>query len=165
MNLLTVQLVILSQLTLVKGLYVIQLQLLGYDNPTQERIVCFFTPSFQCFFPCCDDGSGPCTNGDRRCDTFFTYCLRPLNTTERGCSSTSGNVLQSDVNENDAAVNFSQSTVLGLSKPINLPGLTNDWNVSVLIVCMMCTIIIMLFYMHAGCSNIYRGQRQGQWKH
>ena len=71
-------------------------------------------------------------NGNRRCDTFFTYCLRPLNTTGFDCGSSSGSEIQSGVNENDAAVNFSQSTVLGLSNPINLPGLTNDWNVSVL---------------------------------
>ena len=42
-------------------------------------------------------------------------------------------MIQSDVNENDAAVNFSQSTVLGLSNPLNFPGLTNDWKVSVLV--------------------------------
>ena len=41
-------------------------------------------------------------------------------------------MIQSDVNENDAVVNFSRSTFLGLSNPINVSGLTNDWNVSVL---------------------------------
>ena len=117
-------------LLLVKGLYVLQLEILGYDNPTQQRISC---NRFVCFGVCCDDGSGPCTNGDRRCDTFFTYCLRPLNATGSGCGSpSSGHEIQSDVNVNDAAVDFSQSTVLGLSNPINFSGLTNDWNVSVL---------------------------------
>ena len=127
---LTVQLLLLSQFTLVKGLYILQLQLLGYNNPTQQRIN--FCNSNQCFGPCCDAGSGPCRNGDRRCDTFFTYCLRPLDTLVFGCGSSNGSEIQSDVNEDDAAVNFSQSTVLGLSNPINFPGLTNDWNVSVL---------------------------------
>ena len=130
-NLLMLQLLLLSQLALVEGLYILQLQLLGYNNPTQQRIG--FCNSNQCFGPCCD-GSGSCTNGDRRCDTFFTYCLRPLDMLGFGCGSSSGSEIQSDVNENDAAVNFSQSTVLGLSNPINFPGLTNDWNVSVLIV-------------------------------
>jgi hypothetical protein len=123
------------QLTLVKGLYILQLQLIGYVNPTQQRITGCNINDFQCFGTCCDAGTGACTNGDRRCDTFFTYCLRPLGTTEFGCGSSSGSVIQSDVNENDAAVNFSQSTVLGLTNPINLPGLTNAWNVSVLVVC------------------------------
>ena len=127
------QLLILSQFALVKGLYVLQLQLLGYSNPTQER---FFCNNDGCridldFGPCCDGGSGPCTNGDRRCDSFFIFCLRPLDTPGFDCDPNSGSEIQSDVNENDAAVNFSQSTVLGLSNPINLPGLTNDWNVSV----------------------------------
>ena len=42
--------------------------------------------------------------------------------------------MQSDVNVNDADIDFSQSTVLGLNNPLNLPGLTNDWNMSVLII-------------------------------
>jgi hypothetical protein len=77
-------------------------------------------------------------NGDKRCDTFFTYCLRSLGTSGFGCGSSSGSVIQSSVNENDAAVDFSQSN---LSNPINLPGLTNDWNVSVLIVCLQLIIL------------------------
>jgi Notch-like protein len=53
-----------------------------------------------------------------------------------GCGFDNEHVTQSDVNENDAVINFSQniSTILGLNNPLNLPGLTNDWNVSVLIV-------------------------------
>ena len=40
--------------------------------------------------------------------------------------------IQSEVNQNDAAIDFSQSTILGLSNPVVIPGLTNDWNVSYL---------------------------------
>jgi hypothetical protein len=149
MNLLTMQLLILSQLTLVKGLYVIQLQLLGYDNPTQQRIFCNSDRCFLTFGVCCDDGGGSCGNGNRRCDTFFIYCLRPLGTNGFDCGSNSGSEIQSGVNENDAVINFSQSTVLGLSNPINLPGLTNDWNVSVLVVHIVFAVItlVILYYM------------------
>ena len=158
------QLLILSQFALVKGLYVLQLQLLGYSNPTQQRLFC---DNNVCSLDldlgqCCDGGSGPCTNGNKRCDSFFTYCLRPLGTSGFNCGSSSGSEIQSGVNWNDAAVNFSQSTVLGLTNPINFPGLTNDWNVSIFIVCMFA--IIILFCMPAGCSTICRGQRQGWWK-
>ena len=156
------QLLILSQFALVEGLYVLQLQLLGYDNPTQERLFCNddVCSSDLDLGQCCD-GSGTCTNGGRRCDTFFIFCLRPLGTLVFGCGFSSAIVIQSDVNENDAVINFSQSTILGLSNPINFPGLTNDWNVSR---CSShacsCTIKIFII-LYAGCSTICRGQRLG----
>ena len=162
MNLLLImQLLILSQFALVEGLYVLQLQLLGYSNPAQKRLFCNddLCSSDLDLGRCCDGGSGPCTNGDRRCDSFFTYCLRPLGTPGFNCGSRSGSEIQSDMNENNAAVDFSRSTVLGLTNPINFPGLTNDWNVSVFVVCMFA--IIILFCMPAGYSTICSDQRQG----
>ena len=108
-----------SQLTLIEGLYILQVQLLDYNNPTQQAVV-----SGQ--FACCDGCIGTFR---RRCDTFFIFCLRPLDTTGLGCGSSSGSEIQSGVNVNDADIDYSGSTVLGLNNPLNLPGLTNDWNV------------------------------------
>ena len=112
-----------------EGLYILQAQLLDYDNPNQLSFHCSNQSEF-CQVDCCD-GRQDCVSGNRRCDTFFTFCLRPLGTTGFGCGSpSSGSEIQSEVNQNDAAIDFSQSTFLGLSNPIVIPGLTNDWNVS-----------------------------------
>ena len=113
-----------------EGLYILQAQLLDYDNPNQLSVHC----NVFCQVDCCDGMQmQDCVSGNRRCDTFFTFCLRPLGTTGRGCDSpSSGSEIQSEVNQNDAAIDFSQSTILGLSNPIVIPGLTNDWNVSYL---------------------------------
>ena len=107
------------------------MQLNDYSNPNQLRIV--FCPPLQggsvCNYVCCDSGPGACTSGGRRCDTFFIFCLRPLRAgSGLGCNS--GTVLQSRVNVNDATIDFSQSSFLGLNNPFTLPGLTNNWNVS-----------------------------------
>ena len=108
----------------------LQAQIHSFVNPNQRSTHC---NQFGCWRACCDDGSREtCSSGERRCDTFFIFCLRPLDTDDfEGCSSNSGSVIRSEVNENGVpAIDFSQSTFLGLSNPINLPGLTNDWNVS-----------------------------------
>ena len=150
-------LTILTMLTLVEGLYIIQTQLHSYDNPTQQRLRACIND--RCFVAgCCDAGEGNCTSGERRCDTFFVFCLRPLGIAEYrlGCGSNGGSVIQSDVNVNDAAINFSQSSFLGLNNPVDLPGLTNDWNVS-------CTRYNHCMHVHnniiivkyAGCSIVY----------
>ena len=121
------------QLGLVEGRYIIQVQLNDYNNPDQRLATSCNPPGgFECVFGvCCDGGLGARISGDRRCDTFFVYCLRPLSTgSQLGCGSGSGRVIRSDVNENDATLDSSQSTVLGLSNPFTLPGLTNNWNMS-----------------------------------
>ena len=121
----------MSQLTfkLVEGLYNVQVQLHGYENPSQQRVTC--NQVGQCFGTCCDGGDGACTSGASRCDTFFIFCLRPSGSSESGCGSTSsGSVMQSNENINDATIDFSQSTFLGLSNPLVFQGLTNIWNVS-----------------------------------
>ena len=118
-----------TQLTLVEGLYTLQAQLLGYDNPNQLRFN--GCNNGGCFTECCD-GTGTCTNGFRRCDTFFIFCLRPFGSgNPLSCGSSSGSEMQSNVSiDADATFDFSQSTFLGLSNPLVFQGLTNTWNVS-----------------------------------
>ena len=132
--------IVLTLFTVVEGLYIVQTQIHGYDNPTQWRfLIC---GNSQCFSAggCCDIGEGNCTSGERRCDTFFIFCLRPLGISPRliGCGSNTSSVIQSDVNMNDAAINFSRSSFLGLNNPFTLPGLTNSWNVSCTIIANHC---------------------------
>ena len=58
-----------------------------------------------------------CTSGNRQCDTFFIFCLRSLSAgSESGCNN--GMVLRSDVNMNDATIDFSQGSFLGLNNPV-----------------------------------------------
>ena len=73
---------------------------------------------------CCDDFNefDSCT-GDRLCDSYFTYCLRPLQRTGRGCP----NNRTSTVNTDDRYINFFNATVLGLPNPLLLPGLTEAY--------------------------------------
>ena len=123
---------LLTMFTVVGGLYIVQTHTHDYDNPTQRRLLT--CSNNQCFAAagCCDTGEGNCTSGERRCDTFFIFCLRPLRTIipGLGCGSNTGSVIQSDVNMNDTAIDFSRSSFLGLNNPFTLPGLTNNWNVS-----------------------------------
>lgn len=124
-----VYIIVISQLALAEGLYVLQTQIHSFVNPDQESLHC---NQSGCSVACCDNGPGACGVGERRCDTFFIFCLRPFNTEGfaiGGCGS-SGSVMQSNVNMDDASLDFSQSSFLGLSNPVRLPGLTNDWNVS-----------------------------------
>ena len=121
---------LVSQLTLVKGLYIVQVQLHDYDNPTQQRFL--GCNANECFTGCCD-GSGVCTSGFRRCDTRFFFCLRPaLNSpVTTDCDPNNNSVMQSNVeNDNDENFDFTQSTFLGLTNPLIFQGLTNAWNVS-----------------------------------
>ena len=86
---------IMSQLTfkLVEGLYNIQVQLHGYENPSQLRVTDCNIDG--CSTACCD-GTGTCTSGGRRCDTFFIFCLRPFESSDSsGCGSSSGSVMVS----------------------------------------------------------------------
>ena len=124
---------LVSQLTLVEGLYIVQVQLHGYDNPTQQRFIsCNETRCLQTLtVGCCDgDIDGECTSDNRRCDTNFLFCLRPLNS-QFGCDSNRDDVMQSNFQfNNDANFDFTRSTFLGLNNPLVFQGLTNAWNVS-----------------------------------
>ena len=119
-----------------EGLYFLQARVNNFSNPNQRSFRDCNEDGLCSFFLCCDDrdlGSCGFSTGAERCDTFFVFCLRPLGTTGFGCGSNtnSGSVIRSDVNENDATtIDFSQNSFLGLSNPVNLTGLTNNWNVS-----------------------------------
>ena len=121
---------------LVKGRYLIEVELFGYDNPTQTCQNCrpgqFVDPG------CCDhhDRSICTSNGDR-CDSFFIYCLRTIGST--GICSYFGNQM-SLVNPEDGIIDFNQSLVLGLDNPLQLQGLTDAYeNVSSL--CLVCLLM------------------------
>lgn len=86
---------------------------------------------------CSDDELGCCDNydvrscvGGNRCDTYFEYCLLPLETaitTDRiWCTP----VATSTVLLDDGPIDFTQSVVLGLSNPLQLSGISNAWSVS-----------------------------------
>ena len=113
----------------IKGLYLLEVRLYGYNNPTGRCQACVSvrTPEQM---GCCDrHNTTEC--GNLLCDTYFDYCLRSLGSSEKGQVGCSyfGNV-RSTANRNDGLIDFSRSTVLGLDNPLILPGLTNDWNVS-----------------------------------
>ena len=114
---------------IVQGLYLVEVRLLGYENPTQR---CLSNGGQR--LSCCDDfrRQDRCTDGDRECDSYFIYCLRAFQTRdsqEGGCPN-SDRTVTSDVNTDDGMIDFSQSTVLGLNNPFQLQGLTEDYRVS-----------------------------------
>ena len=123
---------------IVEGLYQVEVRLLGYENPTGRCQGCPFHNGFR---SCCDsfNRNDRCTDGDRGCDSYFTYCLRPFgNQTSQdggGCSDRDNSeIMTSQANENDGGVNFFQSTVLGLGNPFLFQGLTNNYMVSACLV-------------------------------
>ena len=105
-------------------------RLFGYNNPTGRCQACAINDDG--LHRCCDSQSTfSICNGNRLCDSFFIYCLRPLNTSsiaEEGCSGFES--MTSNVNRNDGPVDFENPTVLGLPNPLLLPGLTEIYMVS-----------------------------------
>ena len=104
-----------------------EVRLLGYENPTQRCRECRLINNLR---SCCDDFSrnDQCTEGDRECDSYFIYCLRPFGTSnaqEGGCSNFEKMV--SSVHTDDGMIDFSQSEVLGLDNPLHLRGLRDDY--------------------------------------
>ena len=105
---------------LVEGRYVVEVRLNGYTNPTGQCWGCL---------TCCDiDLHFGCT-GERRCDSYFNYCLRPFGD-EQLDSCSASEYTTSSFNSNDGPLNFSQSRVLGLSNPLVLSGLKSAYQVS-----------------------------------
>ena len=98
----------------------VEVRLFGYENPTGRCEEC---PRGRNMEPrrCCDDFSrdSNCFQGDRECDSYFTYCLRPFDTTDSDCSTYE--TVTSTVNTDDGPLDFSHSTVLGLPNPLQLP--------------------------------------------
>ena len=82
---------------------------------------------------CCDDfESRRCTTLNRgsRCETYFEYCLLPLNTVASGGPISCTVRARSNPATDDSAINFAQSTVLGLSNPLVFREPSSAWNVS-----------------------------------
>ena len=101
-----------------------EVELFGYNNPTQTCQDCrsggpFANPG------CCDRHDRDICNGGDRCDSYFFYCLRTIGTTGRNCSYIGNRV--SIANVNDGQINFNQSSVLDLENPLQLQGLTNAY--------------------------------------
>ena len=108
-----------------------EVRLLGYENPTQRCQECrAFRSGVK---SCCDYyyRSTPC-DGDRKCDSYFMYCLRPLQSQDfqEGSCSNSDRTVTSAVNTDDEMIDFTQSKVLGLNNSFQLQGLTEDYRVS-----------------------------------
>ena len=117
---------------IVQGLYQVELRLLGYENPTQTS--CGNSGHRRC---CDSTGTSGCTEW-RRCDSYFTYCLRSFgneSSQEGGCFDTNEKMISSinTDDRDDESIDFSQSTVLGLDNPFHLQGLSNDYTVSSLV--------------------------------
>ena len=106
--------------------YEIVVMIGGYTNPYHGRQSC---SNSACLRVCCDghDGSGNC----HRCDSFFIYCLRNFDTLTADCPE-GGTVMRSNVNPDDASIDFSQNTVLGLDNPLVFQGINHTWNVSII---------------------------------
>ena len=119
--------------------------MLNYSNPTGRCQGCpqDLSNNVSIVRSCCDAGSmftGPCDDF-RGCDSYFIYCLRPLNSTaEGGCTKFENQT--STANMEDGPIDFSQSTVLGLANPLLLQGLTDAYTVSLAYI-EMCKISIL----------------------
>ena len=116
-----------------------------YTNPHHSRLsTCNFS---RCFKTCCDghDGSGRCYH----CDSFFTYCLRHVDTLTADCPE-GGTIMRSDVNPNNKSIDFSQNTVLGLDNPLVFHGLNDTWNVSINFIHMFTAILEALINKYAS---------------
>ena len=112
---------------LVQGRYLVEVRLNGYSNPTGKcNSQACFTDSGQ---TCCDSDDTNNCRGRERCDSYFIYCLRPLGEVDLGCTG-NGTRAVSQYNEDDKTdIDFSHSTVLGLSNPQNLSGLGDAYKV------------------------------------
>ncbi len=108
---------------LVSADYVLQVEMVSYSHPSNTRSD----------GQCCDPGNGGgCTKGEL-CDTYFIYCLMPRSSTATECPNTApGFTAVSNVRTDGAAIDFSQPTVLGLSNPFNLTGISTAWEVMII---------------------------------
>ena len=101
--------------------------LLGYQNPTQMCQQCVSNGQRRC----CDSNEISGCIAWRRCDTYFTYCLRTFgdeDSQEGACPDPLGT--RSSKNIDDQPTDFSQARVLGLDNPFRLQGLRSDYMVS-----------------------------------
>ena len=111
---------------IVKGHYIVEVRLFGYSIPSGKCQECVNSAGL---LRCCDSFETEDCSNDRQCDSYFIYCLRPVNTSsiEEGCSGFEN--IMSNSNRNDGPVNFQNNIVLGLPNPLLLPGLTDNYTV------------------------------------
>ena len=112
------------------GLYVVEVQLFDYNNPTGTCQGCPPPPGSDGRHSCCDDLNSfdQCDRGSRfrLCDSYFIYCLRPLGSDGEGCSNYR-NRTSTGNDQDDPQLDFSQSVVLGLENPLVLEGSTETY--------------------------------------
>ena len=117
----------------VHGLYLLEVRLNGYENRDGKCIGCprrMNTDASSCY----DDFGrfGDCNHPDRACDSYFIFCLKTFGTwRERyNCQQNYEGTRVISVNVNDALLDYTYKTVLGLENPFLLPGLTEEYKVS-----------------------------------
>ena len=106
---------------------------------------------------CCDDFAGRrCTTPNRgsRCETYFEYCLLPLNTIASNGPVPCTVRARSNPATDDSAINFAQSTVLGLSNPLVLREPSSAWNVSYTTLCIKSLRLLTLLLSKISEKNI-----------
>ena len=105
------------------GDYDIIVRIYNYTNPTN-------TGAFRGADRCCDwDRQDGVCSTSRRCDNIFTFCVKTLDDSADGTSSCMSDLMTSQTNDNDALIDFTGSTWLGLDNPLRLTGITTAWQV------------------------------------
>ena len=104
--------------------YVVEVLMQSYNNPTNR--------AEGQGGDCCDSnlvGSDSACTGFMLCDSYFIFCLRPLHTspTQRGCDTPN---ITSEVASNNASIDFTQTTFLGIANPFHLNA-SGSWQVRV----------------------------------
>ena len=117
---------------LVQGRYQLEVRLNRYVNQEGKCIGrCPRDPS-NTTHSCCDDFRrfSNC-GGDRRCDSYFFFCLRPFGSERQryDCQSFYNDTKMTSVNDDDRPIDFTSEMVLGLENPFLLPGLTEEYEV------------------------------------
>ena len=133
---------------LVKGDYILRVQVSDYSNPRSTCVECRDNEDDP--LGCCDNNSETECSISQRCDNEFFYCLLPragatltLDTimesrtindaTDRGealgCLQPS-TALRSGRNLNDAPIDFLSETVLDLPNPLEFQIEAEEWEVS-----------------------------------
>ena len=115
----------------VQGLYLLEVTLNGYENRDGRCIDC---PQRSIIHSCYDDfGRFDDWNlSYLACDSYFVFCLRIFNTRwgRFNCQENYKGTRVTSANINDAPLDYTNKTVLGLENPFLLPGLTEDYKVS-----------------------------------
>ncbi len=109
------------------GDYVIIVRIHDYSNPRNTGV-------YRGLDNCCDDtrpSGGVCNTTIGRCDNRFTFCMKTLGDSADGTTSCMSEVLMTSVtNFNDAPIDFTWSTWLGLDNPLRLNGISTAWQVT-----------------------------------